>query len=172
MVSYLLPRGLLYEIMDKPVIQADARRANRKWFQNHGGAVPPPDPEQRLAVRSAWSRVYLHRAEYFNILTMWPEAVGSAKAAVEWMPEQAIAWYSLGFAQLQLGNEDQASASLQQALNLDPEIAGPRTALASLALQREDRVTARQLLIEELERHPDDRAAQAFWQHLQGMSAP
>jgi tetratricopeptide (TPR) repeat protein len=158
---------MLFEVMNQPVPQSDVRQAEREWIKDHGDDLPEPDAGQRLPVRSAWARVNLYRAEYFNMLELWPEAVNSAKSAVAWMPEHAVAWYSLGFALLQQGDHNRASEALLQSVGIDPDISGPRTALASIALNQGDKATARRLLLEELERHPDDPSAQAFWEYMQ-----
>ena len=166
-IAFLMPRGMLFEVMNQPVPQSDVRQAEREWIKDHGDDLPEPDAGQRLPVRSAWARVNLYRAEYFNMLELWPEAVNSAKSAVAWMPEHAVAWYSLGFALLQQGDHNRASEALLQSVGIDPDISGPRTALASIALNQGDKATARRLLLEELERHPDDPSAQAFWEYMQ-----
>ena len=165
--AFLLPRGLLFEVANEPVTHEAVRVAERRWQGNGGRAVPEPDPDGRRSVRYAWFRVHLHRAEYFNLIGLWTEAAAAAHAAAAWMPEQGLARYALGYALLSRGETARAIRALQQAIELDPNIAGPRTILAGLALDAGDRTAARRLLTEELARLPDDPDARALWQYLQ-----
>ncbi|MCP4573987.1 MAG: DUF2723 domain-containing protein [bacterium] len=165
--THLLPRGLLYEVMGEPVPPAAVREAERRWRSGTARALPTPDTRARRPVRYAWYRVHLHRSEYFNLLGLWPEAVAAATEAVAWLPDQGAGQYALGFALMNGGQPAHAARALRSAVELDPDLAGPRTMLAGIALDNGDHEEARRLLTEELERFPDDDDALTLRRYMQ-----
>lgn len=163
----LLPSGLLFRVAAAPVDSAAARAADAAWRREHGALVPPPDPGARLPRRQAWSRLHLARAEYFTLHGLWDLARREGELALGWLPDQAVALYNLGFVSLQLGRPD-AAGFLRRALTVDPDVAGPRTLLAHLALRAGRLDEARALVAEELARHPDDGQARELEAYLKG----
>jgi len=166
--TLLLPAGLLFRVAPTPVDTAAVRAAELSWRRAHPGLVPAPDPAARLPVRAAWARLHFHRAEYFTLFGLWDLALGESGRAVAWLPTHAVAWYNRGFVLTRLGRVAEAEDSLRRALAADSRVAGPRTLLAQLALERGDRAGAADLLGEELARHPDDPQARALRDYLEG----
>lgn len=96
--------------------------------------------EARAAYEEALRLEPEHPEANYNLAVMLYEAGSAAAAlphfqmAVRGRPGSAPMWFNLGMAQAQLGRYAEAAACVGKALELDPETAGAREAMARLRL--------------------------------------
>jgi hypothetical protein len=77
-------------------------------------------------------KAYAHALKALTRIREWPETEAVARAALGEFPEDANFHQFLGEAAMQLGRKDEARASLEHALELDPEQDGARALLGVL----------------------------------------
>jgi len=78
-------------------------------------------------------------------LGRWKEAIAVMEETIRMAPDQAEAWFNLGWAREFTGELQEARRSFEQAAALDPLFAAPQAHLASLAYRRSDWAAAEEL---------------------------
>lgn len=155
--QYLVPAGLLYEVRETPVSNAEALAADRRWQAAHPGLIPRPGPQAHRLERSAWAALLSARGQYFMHRGMWSEAAEAFERSTQWFEESAPVRHAYGYVLEALGRPVDAREQLRKALEIDPHLAGPRTSLAIDLARAGEFDRAEALLKEELKIHPEDR---------------
>lgn len=75
---------------------------------------------------------YFVRGLSYLALKNWPKAIGGLKQALEFKPDLSLAWYGLGQAYREEGNNKMAKEALEKAVELEPDNEEFKKALNSL----------------------------------------
>lgn len=168
---YLLPRGFLFEVFDRPTTDEEVIQAEAEWQQQFASTLWEPAPPLHLREREAWAHLYWMRGWFFLARGMWQKAAEALTYSLRWIDNEAYTWFCLGYAQQRLGQFQKAAQSYENALQLDPNLRGPRVNLAKLYLQIGELESAEQLLMQEVELYPDSQEAHKNLRALQKLKA-
>jgi tetratricopeptide (TPR) repeat protein len=112
----------------------------RAWWheQNGRSAEALADLELALSLDSRDLKVRNPLGILLGRLGRWNEAVALMEETAKMAPDQAEAWFNLGWAREFTGELQEARRCFEQAASLDPLFAAPFAHLASLAYRRSD----------------------------------
>ena len=158
---WLLPAGFLFQVMDHPTGDQEVREADQKWRRDFPGSLKRPTPHAARLEREAWALLYQWRGGFFAARGMWEEAGKAYEQALEWFNENGDIWYCLAGAQDRLGKTKDAIAAYAKAIDVAPQLPGPRVNLAILFADSGDAARAEMLLQDELRIDPNSEIAKA-----------
>jgi len=128
----LLPSGILFEYKDRPTTVEEIRAAEAANRIAHPDVLQGPQGKQHRLVKEAMAAVHLRRAMFFYHRKVLDLAVESAKLALEWHPDHAPAWFTLGSILDEMKQYDLAEQAYLDAIQRMPDLPGPRQNLAYL----------------------------------------
>lgn len=128
----LLPSGILFEYKDQPTTAEEIRSAEAANRVAHPEVLEGPKGKQHRLVKEAMAAVHLRRAMFFYHRKVLDLAVDSAKLALEWHPDHAPAWFTLGSILDEMKQYDLAEQAYLDAIQRMPDLPGPRQNLAYL----------------------------------------
>lgn len=128
----LLPSGILFEYRDMPTSEEEIRAAEAVNRAAHPEVLEGPKGKQHRLVKEAMAAVHLRRAMFFYHRKVLDLAVDSAKLALEWHPDHAPAWFTLGGILDEMKQYDLAEQAYLDAIQRMPDLPGPRQNLAYL----------------------------------------
>ncbi len=128
----LLPSGILFEYKDRPTTAEEIRAAEAANRVAHPEVLEAPKGKQHRLVKEAMAAVHLRRAMFFYHRKVLDLAVDSAKLALEWHPDHAPAWFTLGSILDEMKKYDLAEQAYLDAIQRMPDLPGPRQNLAYL----------------------------------------
>lgn len=129
----------------------------RAAAQQHGGPHDQAGSRQRVPFAQAW-----RHAEQLRTSGAMSDALPAYRALVEDHDEQASAHAGLGILLVQLARVDEGLAELERAIELEPDRAAHRFALAWCLAQAGRREAAARVYLGILRRAPDPVAAQRY----------
>jgi hypothetical protein len=129
--QYMTPAGLLFQLHDSPVSQAEAAAADAENRRQHSSLFKRPgDSNPTRLEREAWGNIHLARGRYYLERQMPAQAAEALKMALEWMPDNAMIHYALGFAYDMAGETLAAATAYEECWRIMPDYPGAARALA------------------------------------------
>ncbi len=129
--QYMTPAGLLFQLHDAPVSQAEAAAADAENRRAHPELFKGPGESNLTRLeREAWGNIHLARGRYYLERQMPAQAAEALKLALKWMPDNAMIHYALGFAYDMAGETLAAASSYEECWRIMPDYPGAARALA------------------------------------------
>lgn len=169
--SYMLPRGLLFEVLDRPATDEQVRAAEAATRERFPELFAYPGARAHRLEREAWATIHGLRGSYFIQRGMWREADAELARSVAWIPDNALVWFYRGVAIQHLGPPYDAAQAYTWAMEHDPQLVGPRGNLAVMHAQAGMLHEAEELLLEELMLDPGNAAARRNLDLIRGQLA-
>ena len=130
------------------------------WHEQHGrSAQALADLQLALSLDASDLKVRNPLGVLLGRLGRWNEALALMEETARMAPDQAEAWFNLGWAREFTGELQEARRCFEQAASLDPSFAAPFAHLASLAYRRSDWTAAEDLAGKALAIEPEQPVA-------------
>ncbi len=129
--AYMVPAGLLFEMRDEPVSQAEAIRAYKDGINARPELFEGPKGRRVARLEAeAYGNIHQARGRWLLERQMPLDAVAALRLALEWQPDNAQTWYALGFAYDMAGETLQAATAYENCYRLMPRYPAAARALA------------------------------------------
>lgn len=129
---FLRPCGILFELVETPVSNEEARLANEQALSRFPHLFELPEGDEHRWTREAWGILHQRRGGYFMDREMWPEAMAAFDLAHQWIETNSEIEYCRGYLLEALEKPSEARNAYLEAIALNPYVRGPRGNLAIL----------------------------------------
>lgn len=156
---FMLPAGWFFEMVPRQVTNQEVveRESQMRRLYPELFVKPPEGAKIHRLSREAWSQIHKRRGAYFVNRGLPKVAEGAFLLSLAWEPEAAGVWFGLGYAQQADGRPQDAAKSYLQAIDIMPDMPGPRLFLATILVEQQKFTEAEALLQKELTLEAENR---------------